>query len=64
MGRTAYDQDILWPGTGSKKTLHPKKGYISRYRRFLMLGMDDNVMVMSEVRQAQRRVEWELGQKV
>ena len=29
-----------------------------------MLGMDDNVMVMSKVRQAQRRVEWELGQKV
>ena len=29
-----------------------------------MPGMDDYVMVMSEVRQARRRVEWELGQKV
>ena len=29
-----------------------------------MPGLDDDVMVMTEVRQAQRRVEWELGQKV
>ena len=64
MGHTAYDQDIPWPWTGSKQTLHPKKGNISYCRRFLMPGMDDNVMVMFEVGQARGRVERELEQKV
>ena len=51
-------------GLAQKRHCTQKKGYISCNRRFLMPGMDDNVMVMSKVRQAQRRVEWELGQKV